>query len=330
MDGTLAFIPSPPANGFHVGPLFVHAYGLAYVVAVLAAVALTTRLWEARGGRRELVQEVALWGFPGGLVGGRLYHVVTSWNEVPPHWWGPFAVWKGGLGIWGGIAGGTLAGLLVLRRRRADIPAFMDVAAPGILVAQAIGRIGNWFNQELFGGPTTLPWALRIDPAHRPRGYAQFATFHPTFLYELVWNLALAAVLVWLWRRRSVRAPGLFALYVAGYSLARIGEELLRVDPAHRIFGLRLNFYVACILFVAGLAWFVRIQRGHGPSRRTVLRGGALLAGAVVVALAGCGRGATGPAAAARAPSPDTATAGAKLPLTAAAPAPGRRPLSRA
>ena len=330
MSGTLAFIPSPPANGFHVGPLFVHAYGLAYVVAVLAAVALTTRLWEARGGGRELVQEVALWGFPAGLVGGRLYHVVTRWNEVPPHWWGPLAVWKGGLGIWGGIAGGTLAGLLMLRKRRADIPAFMDAVAPGLLVAQAIGRVGNWFNQELFGGPTTLPWALRIDPAHRPPGYAQYATFHPTFLYELVWNLALAAVLVWLWRRRAVRAPGLFALYVAGYSLARIGEELLRVDPAHRILGLRLNFYVACILFVAGLAWFVRIQRGHGPSRRTVLRGGALLAGAVVVALAGCGRGATGPAAAARAPSPDTATAGAKLPLTAAAPAPRRSPLSRA
>ena len=323
--GTLASIPSPPANGFHVGPLFVHAYGLAYVVAVLAAVALTTRLWEARGGRRELVHEVALWGFPAGLVGGRLYHVVTSWNEVPPHWWGPFAVWKGGLGIWGGIAGGTLAGLLVLGKRRADIPAFMDAAAPALLVAQAIGRVGNWFNQELFGGPTTLPWALQIDPAHRPPGYAEYATFHPTFLYELVWNLALAAVLVWLWRQRAVRAPGLFALYVAGYSLARIGEELLRVDPAHRILGLRLNFYVACVLFVAGLAWFVRIQCGHGPSRRTVRRGGALLAGAVVVALAGCGQGATGPPAAARAPSPDTATARAKLPLTAGAPAPGRR-----
>jgi prolipoprotein diacylglyceryl transferase len=276
MGGTLAFIPSPPANGFHVGPLFVHAYGLAYVVAVLAAVALTTRLWEARGGGRELVQEVALWGFPAGLFGGRLYHVVTSWNEVPAHWWGPLAVWKGGLGIWGGIAGGTLAGLLVLRKRRADIPAFMDAAAPGLLVAQAIGRVGNWFNQELFGGPTTLPWALRIDPAHRPPGYAQYATFHPTFLYELVWNLVLAAVLVWLWRRRAVRAPGLFALYVAGYSLARIGEELLRVDPAHRILGLRLNFYVACILFVAGLAWFVRIQRG--PGRTAVPRGEALSA----------------------------------------------------
>src|SRR5919202_6077600 len=138
--GTLASIPSPPANGFHVGPLFVHAYGLAYVVAVLAAVALTTRLWEARGGRRELVHEVALWGFPAGLVGGRLYHVVTSWDEVPHTWWGPFAIWKGGLGIWGGIALGVAVGLWRAHRRGADLAVLLDCAAPAILVAQAIGR----------------------------------------------------------------------------------------------------------------------------------------------------------------------------------------------
>jgi prolipoprotein diacylglyceryl transferase len=148
----------------------------------------------------------------------------------------------------------------VLRRRGADIPVFMDAAAPALLVAQAIGRVGNYFNQELFGGPTTLPWGLEIAPAHRPAGYTQFATFHPTFLYELIWNLLLAGVLVWLGGRRSIRAPGLFALYVAGYSFARIGEELLRVDPAHHILGLRLNFYVATILCLAGLAWFVRIR----------------------------------------------------------------------
>lgn len=208
----LAFLPSPAHNGLHVGPLFVHAYGLAYVVAVLAAVAITTRRWEALGGRRELVQEVALWGFPAGLVGGRLYHLATSWNEVPHHWWGPFAIWKGGLGIWGGIAAGTLAGLWVLRQRRADLPAFMDTAAPGLLVAQAIGRVGNYFNQELFGGPTDLPWGLQIDPTHRPPGYERFATFHPTFLYELLWNLALAGALVWLGRRGRIRAPSVRAL----------------------------------------------------------------------------------------------------------------------
>jgi prolipoprotein diacylglyceryl transferase len=259
------FLPSPPANGLHLGPFFVHAYGLAYVAALLAAVAIVKRRWTAQGGDPGLVSEVAIWGFPAGLIGGRLYFVATSWNEVPSHWWGPLAVWQGGLGIWGGIAGGTLAGLWVLHRRGAQIPAFLDAAAPALLVAQAIGRIGNYFNQELFGSPTTLPWGLEIDPAHRPAGYAQYATFHPTFLYELLWNLLLAGALVWLGRRRCIRAPGLFALYVAGYSLGRVGEELLRVDPAHHILGLRLNFFVAGFLCLAGFAWFARIQFGSRP-----------------------------------------------------------------
>jgi prolipoprotein diacylglyceryl transferase len=289
----LGFIPSPPANGLHLGPLFFHAYGLAYVVAVIAAVTIAVRRWEATGGNRELVYEVAMWGFPAGIIGGRLYFLATSWSEVPPHWWGPFAVWDGGLGIWGGIVAGTLAGLWVLRRRGANIPVFMDAAAPALLVGQAIGRVGNYFNQELFGGPTTLPWGLQISPAHRPVGYLQYATFQPTFLYELIWNLLLACALVWLGHHRKIRAPGLFALYVAGYSFARIGEELLRVDPAHHIFGLRLNFYVASILCLAGIAWFIRIQRAGTKSAvgPTIRRGGALLAAGGLLALAGCGQG---------------------------------------
>jgi len=255
-----AFIPSPSSNGFHLGPLFVHAYGLAYVFAVIAAVMITVRRWEARGGDRQLVYDVALWGFPAGVVGGRLYFIATSWSEVPKHWWGPLAIWKGGLGIWGGVALGTLAGIWVLRRRGANVAVFMDAAAPGLLVAQAIGRIGNYFNQELFGLPSKLPWALEISVAHRSAAYAQYATFQPTFLYELIWNLLLAGALVWLAKRRTIKPPGLFALYVAGYSLARVGEELLRVDPAHHVFGLRLNFFVAGALCVAGLAWFARTQ----------------------------------------------------------------------
>ncbi len=283
-----ASIPSPPANGLHLGPLLVHAYGLAYVAAVVAAVLITSRRWQRQGGDRGLVQEVALWGFPAGLIGGRLYFVATSWNEVPHHWWGPLAVWDGGLGIWGGIACGCLAGVWVLRRRGADISRFLDAAAPALLVAQAIGRLGNYFNQELFGGPTSLPWGLQIDPAHRPPGYTEFTTFHPTFLYEIVWNLALAGFLVWLGRNRRLRPPGLFALYVAGYSGFRIFEELLRVDPAHHLLGLRLNFYVATLLCLVGLAWFVRTQRGASGRWRS--RGTMLFAAGAAALLCGCGQ----------------------------------------
>jgi prolipoprotein diacylglyceryl transferase len=259
----IASIPSPSSDGFHIGPLFVHAYGLMYALAVAGAVASTIRLWERRGGDRELVYDIALWGFPAGLVGGRLYHLATSWNQVPHEWWGPLAVWKGGLGIWGGIAAGTLVGVWRLRRAGVDVFSFMDAGAPGLLVAQAIGRIGNYFNQELFGGPTSLPWALKIDPAHRPAGYERFATFHPTFLYELLFDLALAGVLALVVRRGRVRPPGVFALYVAGYSAFRIFEEQLRVDPSRHLLGLRLNFFVATALCVAGLAWFAYSQRSR-------------------------------------------------------------------
>ena len=286
----LGFIPSPSSNGLGVGPFFLHAYGMAYAVGVIAAIAIAIRRWEAQGGNRELVYEVALWGFPAGVIGARLYFIATSWSEVPPHWWGPLAIWKGGLGIWGGIAAGTLAGIWVLRRHGASVPQFLDAAAPALLVAQAIGRIGNYFNQELFGGPSNLPWAIQISPSHRPSGYEAFATFQPTFLYELIWNLGLAGFLVWLGHHRKIRPPGLFALYVTGYSAFRIFEESLRVDPAHYILGLRLNFYVACLLAIAGAAWFVAIQRKGRDGKRSA-RGSALLAiGWAVIALAGCGK----------------------------------------
>ncbi len=265
-----AYIPSPSSNGFHIGPFFVHAYGLAYVFAVAAAILVTRELFKREGGDPNLPQEIAIWAFPAGLVGGRIYFLITTPSQVPPHWWGPFAIWKGGLGIWGGVAAGALVGLWVVRRRldRADIRRLMDCAAPGLLAAQAIGRIGNYFNQELFGKPTTLPWGLKIDPAHRPPGYEQYATFQPTFLYEIVWNLSLAAFLVWLARRHRFRPPGVFALYVAGYSAFRIFEETLRIDYSNHILGLRLNFYVASLLCLGGLLWFVGIQRGWRPPVR--------------------------------------------------------------
>jgi prolipoprotein diacylglyceryl transferase len=302
----------------------VHAYGLAYVYAVLAAVLVTRVRWEAIGGRRELVYEVALWGFPAGLIGGRLYFLVTTPSQVPPHWWGPLAIWKGGLGIWGGIAAGTLAGLWVLRRRGADIPRFMDAAAPALLVAQAIGRIGNYFNQELFGKPTTLPWGLKIDLAHRPPGFARFATFQPTFLYEICFNLSLAALLVWLGRTRRIRAPGLFALYVAGYSAFRMFEETLRIDYSNHILGERLNFWIAGVLCVAGLAWFAAVQ--FRPGRRAGRTAGMLGLAWIVAAAAGCGSGGRSGAAQAQRPwgrqSGDTVV----VTLSGSSRAPRRRP----
>jgi prolipoprotein diacylglyceryl transferase len=260
-----AFIPSPSANGFHVGPFFVHAYGLAYVFAVAAAIIVTRELWKRDGGDPNLPQEIAVWAFPGGLIGGRIYFLITTPSQIPPHWWGPFAIWKGGLGIWGGIAGGVLVGLWYVRRRglsKAQMLRLMDCAAPGLLCAQAIGRIGNYFNQELFGKPSTLPWALKIDPAHRPPRYTQFATFQPTFLYELIWNLLLAGGLAWLVRRHRIRSPGVFALYVAGYSAFRILEENLRIDYSVHILGMRLNFWIALIGCLVGLTWFAWVQWG--------------------------------------------------------------------
>ena len=267
----LSFIPSPSANGFSVGPLFFHAYGIAYVFAVIAAIIVSRWGWKRMGGDPDLCYEVAMWAFPAGLIGGRIYFLITTPSQIPDHWWGPFAIWKGGLGIWGGIAAGAAVGLYVASRRlsRAELRLFMDVVAPGLLCAQAIGRIGNYFNQELFGGPTKLPWGLEISRAHRvaqlaPK-YWNDTTFQPTFLYEMIWNLALAGFLVWLVQTRRVRPPGAFALYVAGYSGFRIFEETLRIDYSDHIFGLRLNFFVASILCLLGLAWFVAIQRGwHG------------------------------------------------------------------
>ncbi len=260
----LAFISSPANNGFSIGPLFFHAYGIAYVFAVAAAILISRWRWRAVGGDPDLPYEVAMWAFPAGLIGGRIYFDLTTPSQIPDHWWGVFAIWDGGLGIWGGIAGGVIVGLWVIRRRlsHADLLRFMDAAAPGLLVAQAIGRIGNYFNQELFGAPTKLFFGLKISPAHRPPGYAGYATFEPTFLFELIWNLGLAGFLVWLGSRRKVRAPGLFALYVAGYSAFRIFEETQRIDYSNHFLGMRVNFWIASALCLLGLTWFVAVQRG--------------------------------------------------------------------
>jgi prolipoprotein diacylglyceryl transferase len=258
----LGFIPSPSVNGFQLGPLFIHVYGLMYVVGIALAIYITRRRWAAVGGNPDLVWEVALWAVPAGIIAARIYFDVTTPADIPHHWWGVFAVWSGGLGIWGGIAGGAAAGIWRLKRAGVSAGMFANAIAPALLVAQAIGRIGNYFNQELFGKPSTLPWALEISPAHRPAGYLAYGTFQPSFLYELIFDLAWAAALVWLGHHRKIRPWGLFALYAAGYSAYRIFEETIRIDSSEHFLGLRLNFYVATVLALIGIAWFLRVQRG--------------------------------------------------------------------
>jgi prolipoprotein diacylglyceryl transferase len=276
----LGYIPSPHDGTIHIGPLAVHLYGLTLLVAIVACIALTGRRWLARGGDWDLVMRVGVWGVAFGVIGARAYHDLTSWNEVPtPKWQGVFEVWRGGLGIWGGILLGTLAGAVVVRRSGNSVKLFMDAIAPGILLAQGIGRIGNWWNQELFGKPTKLPWGLKIDDLHTlglPLADQGRVAYQPTFLYELIWDVAGALLLIWVGRRFKIRPPALFALYVVYYTFGRFFEELLRIDPSHHIAGLRLNAWVSIVVFCAGVVWFVQVQfRGRdgsspAPPRRSI------------------------------------------------------------
>jgi prolipoprotein diacylglyceryl transferase len=271
-----AYLPSPPINSFHIGPLDVHFYALAYLVGIALAVILTRRRWSAVGGDPELVGEIALWVVPAGIIGGRIYFDITTPMDIPHVWYGPFAVWSGGLGIWGGVLLGGLVGVWRLRRRGVSPALFADAMAPGLLMAQGIGRIGNYFNKELFGRPTSLPWGLEIPYPYRvsggiPAADLHFATFQPTFLYELIFDFAWAGVLIWLGHRYKIKPPGVFALYVFGYSAYRIFEETLRIDSSVHIFGLRLNLYIASILAVVGAVWFYRTQ--HRPDRVLTAQG---------------------------------------------------------
>jgi prolipoprotein diacylglyceryl transferase len=268
----VGFIPSPGGGAINIGPLTVHAYGLFIGLGVVAAVWLAERRWRARGGRPGQVSDLALWAVPAGLIGARMYHVATD-NQLYRHnWLGAFKVWDGGLGIWGAVAGGVVAAVIFAWRKGLSATMFMDVAAPALPLAQAIGRWGNYMNQELFGRPTHLPWALKIDAAHRPVGYERFSTFHPTFLYESLWDLVVVALLIVVIERRLRLRPGrLFAWYVALYSFGRFFTEWLRIDPAHRMLGLRLNDWTSIALFAAAssfLVWDALTHRGEGSEPR--------------------------------------------------------------
>jgi prolipoprotein diacylglyceryl transferase len=265
-------IPSPHSGTFEIGPLSLHMYGLMLLLGIAACVALTGLRWVRGWAWRpdlseiddrqphdfDLVLRAAVWGVAAGVVGARIYHVITSWDEIPdPKWQGVFELWKGGLGVWGGIALGVIVGAIIVRRSGNSVRLFMDAVAPGLLLAQGIGRWGNYWNQELFGKPTDLPWGLEIDPENRPTRYLDDLTFHPTFLYEFIYDVGTTGVLIWIGWRFRIRPPALFALYVAFYTFGRFFEELLRVDPAHEIGPLRLNAWVSIVLFVASASFFV-------------------------------------------------------------------------
>ncbi len=260
----LASIPSPSDGVFNIGPLAIHAYGMMIALGVVAAVWLAGRRMEqAHVGTRDDMSAIAMWAVGAGVVGARLYYIVTDksqpWKE-PSRW---LKIWEGGLGIPGGLLAGVLVGVWAIRRRGISVPGVLTAAAPAIPLAQAIGRLGNWWNQELFGRPTTLPWGLEIDDAHLPAGYSPGTLFHPTFLYEALWNLALCGVLILIDRRTNLRTGRLLAVYVAGYFTGRFWIEGLRIDPANSGGGWRLNQWVAVFVVVAAVLYLIVDRQRH-------------------------------------------------------------------
>lgn len=263
-------LPSPAQGVWHLGPLPLRAYALCIIAGIVVAVWLAERRLVSRGGRPGAVSDIALWAVPFGIVGGRLYHVITDpelYFTAGKNPWRAFAVWQGGLGIWGAILLGALGAWIGARRSGIQFSELAWALAPAIPLAQAIGRWGNWFNQELFGKPTNLPWALRIDPQHRPEGYLNVTTFHPTFLYESVWDLGVAGLVIWAGSRFRLSGPRLFALYVMGYTLGRGWIEYMRIDTVNHVLGLRLNVWTSIIVFTAAATYFVLTRkRNESPS----------------------------------------------------------------
>lgn len=272
-------IPSPPYewSSFSVGPLTIHAYSLFILAGIIFALWLATKRWVERGGDPEKVGDVAIWAIPFGIIGGRIYHVIST----PGPYFGEngnpvdaFKIWEGGLGIWGAVAFGALGAYIGAKRAGVSFVTFADAVAPAVLGAQAIGRLGNYFNQELFGRPTELPWGLQIDEQFRPAGFEEFATFHPTFLYEMLWNIAGVLVILWLDKKLDLRGGRVFWLYVVVYVSGRWWIEAVRIDPAVTIGGLRINEWVSIVILTLGAIMFVllgrRQQGAPRPARNTL------------------------------------------------------------
>ncbi|HEX3706875.1 MAG TPA: prolipoprotein diacylglyceryl transferase [Mycobacteriales bacterium] len=257
-----AHLPSPSRGVVHLGPLPIRAYALCIIAGVIVAAIVGDRRFVARGGRKGAIPDIATWAVPFGLVGARIYHLATN-PEL--YWGGPgrsgtigaLKVWDGGLGIWGGVVFGALGAWIAARRYHLNFGMVADALAPALPLAQAVGRWGNWFNQELYGRPTSLPWGLHIDISHRIAGHLDQAYYQPTFLYESIWDVAVALVVIWLDRREHFTKGRAFALYVMLYTIGRGWIEALRIDDAHRFFGLRLNDWVSVAVFLLATAYFV-------------------------------------------------------------------------
>jgi prolipoprotein diacylglyceryl transferase len=275
----LASIPSPSNGVWHLGFIPIRGYALSIILGVVVAVWLGERRWTQRGGTPGTVVDVAVWAVPFGLIGGRLYHVITD-NQLyfrsGRHPIDALKIWHGGLGIWGAIALGALGAYIGCRRRGISLRDFADATAPGIALAQAIGRWGNWFNQELYGKPLKAPWAVKIDFDHRPKDslgnvldqYRDVSTYHPTFLYESLWCVGVAIFVIWAGKRYNLTNGRTFALYVASYTVGRAWIEWLRIDSAHHILGLRLNDWTSLILFLAAVA-YLYVYRDSGKVAAT-------------------------------------------------------------
>ena len=262
-------IPSPSLSSFSVGPLTIHFYALCIITGIAAAIWIGRKRYANLGGNPDDVSEVAIWAVPFGIIGGRIYHVITS----PAQYFGTngnpvdaLKIWEGGLGIWGAISLGAVGAYLYFRTHKTTLNfrQLLDSLAPGVVVAQAIGRIGNYFNQEVFGKPTELSWGLEIDPLNRPDGFESYATFHPTFLYELLWCLVVAVLLIKLpgfLKQITSKQGDIFALYILGYTLGRVWIESLRIDEANLILGLRLNIWVSLIVLLTASAYLIASKR---------------------------------------------------------------------
>lgn len=271
----VASIPSPSSGTLSIGPLRLTAYGLMIALGIIAAVWLAGRRLERSGaGTRDDMSSIAMWGVVGGVVGARLYHVATDWSRFSDDLGRIPLIWKGGLGIPGGLIGGVVVGFLAAKRRSVPFPELLTAVAPAIPLAQSIGRWGNWWNQELFGRATDLPWALQISDDKLPAGYASGTTFHPTFLYESLWNLALCVVLLQIERRWNLRPGRLFALYLVGYFTGRVWIEGLRIDPAHVIGPLRLNQWVSIAVVLTAVAYLI-VDRQRAREKSADAGGGA-------------------------------------------------------